>query len=79
MKHHKKIRLPISTHAEECLKDLRANFTDRAYGNLGRQARGSIELAFLRGYQGSYEDAIMGKKPQHYVRSKKKIKEENGE
>ncbi len=68
-----KSRIPISNHAAKCLQDLRAPFSDRAHGNLGRSARGSIELGFLRGYQGGYEDAIMGKKPQHYVRSKKEI------
>ena len=69
-------KIPISVHAERHLKDLRSNFSDRALGRLGGQVRGSIELGFLRGYQAGYEDARMGKPPEHYARSKKQILED---
>jgi len=67
--------LPISAHTQKCIGDLRADFTDRRYGKLGSQARGSIELGFLRGYQAGYEDCMMKRPPEHYVRSKKEIRE----
>ena len=68
-----KRKIPISKHAVECLQDLRADYTDHAGISTNRRARGAIELGFLRGYQEGYEDRLMGKKAQHYARSKKEI------
>lgn len=68
-----KKKYPISKHTREYTRDLGIPFTERRYGHLGKQITGSIELAFLRGYQSGYEDCIIGKKSQHYVRRKEEI------
>ena len=70
-------KIPISPHAAKYTQDLRANYTDRAFGRHGSNVRGSIELGFLRGYQAGYEDCLMKKPPEHYARSKKQIREDD--
>lgn len=44
----------------DCTSDLKV-FHRRAH-DLGREADGSIELAFMRGYQAGYEQAVADEK-----------------
>lgn len=38
----------------------------------GLQHSGDIAIAYLRGYQGGYEDRVMGKPPEHYANTCRK-------
>lgn len=54
-------------HAPKSIRSLIKETHIRLRNGVG-QATAEIELGFLRGYQGGYEDAMRLKQPKHYVR-----------
>ena len=58
-------------HEQTCVGGLKTHVK-----SIGRQVEnlsGDIALAFLRGYQGGYEDKVMERSPRHYARTTKKM------
>lgn len=60
---------PLSDKVLKKPKAIRDLITQRHVSQRGEigSTSGSIELAYLRGYQGGYEDAAAGKPPEHYA------------